>query len=151
MVRAFMLFSVAATLLGLAACKQLDLSAPTSAERVLAGTVTTQNGGDLPSGAEVTIQIVDLSRGANQPDILGEQTIKAPAAWPVPFRIEFQADDALLLRGVALDARVSVDGKLRYTTRTAHPVTVANVGEQHVVNVGTRDATLNATIGQRRA
>jgi len=124
-------------LLALTSCKQLDLSAPSPADRVLNGVVRTQSAdsGELPSSAEVTIQIVDVSRGANQPEILGEQTIKAPTAWPVPFRIEFRADDALLLRGVGVDARVSVGGKLRYATRTAHPVTVTNVSEQHVVNV----------------
>lgn len=135
MIRPRLLFSYAAALLALTACKQLNLSAPSSAERVLTGTVATQSGGELPRDAEVTIQIVDLSRGANQTEILGEQTVKSPAAWPVPFRIEFQADDALLLRGVGLDARVSVAGKLQYTTRTAHPVTLTNVSEPHVVNV----------------
>jgi putative lipoprotein len=134
-VRAVSLFSLVAALLAFAACKQLELSVPSSTERVLAGVVKIQSGGDLPRDAEVTIQIVDLSRGASQPDILGEQTVKAPAAGTVPFRIEFHADDALLLRGVAVDARVSVAGKLRYATRAAHPITVANVAGQHVVNV----------------
>jgi putative lipoprotein len=134
-VRAVPLFSLVAALLAFTACKQLDLSVPNSAERVLSGVVTIPNSGDLPRDAEVTIQIVDLSRGASQPDILGEQTIKAPAAWPVPFRIEFHADDALLLRGAAVDARVSVAGKLRYATRATHPITVANVAEEHVVKV----------------
>jgi len=137
MVRFRSFLFVFAALLAFAACKQLDLSSPSSTDRVLTGIVTTQNANpaELPRSAEVTVQIVDLSRGANQPEILGEQTIKSPAAWPVPFSIEFSADDALLLRGVGVDARVSVGGKLRYVTRIAHPVTVANVGEQHVVNV----------------
>lgn len=130
-----LLLCFAAALLALTSCKQLDVSAPSSAERVLAGVVKTQSGGDLPREAEVTIQIVDLSRGASQPEIIGEETIKAPAAGPVPFRIEFHADDALLLHGVAVEARVSVAGKLRYVTRMAHPLTVANVSEPHVVNV----------------
>jgi uncharacterized lipoprotein YbaY len=54
---------------------------------------------------------------------------------PVPFRIEFSADDALLRRGVNLEARISVAGRLRYTTTLAHPLTLANAGDSHVVEV----------------
>lgn len=119
----------------LTACQHLDLAGSTSADRVLNGIVTSRDNGQLPPNCEVTVRVLDLSQGENQPDVLGEQTIANPSAWPVPFRIEYRADDAVLLRNVTVDVRVSVAGRLRYTTRTAHPVTLGNFNDRHLIEV----------------
>ena len=53
-------------------------------------------------------------------------TLTAGTAEPVSFRIEYTADDAMLRRGLNVEARVSFGGKLRYRTINAHVVTLAS-------------------------
>lgn len=118
-----------------ASCSHLDLTPPGSAERVLVGTVSTRSGGELPPNAEVTVRVMDLSSGSGRADVLGEQTITDARTMPVPFRIEYRAEDALLMRNVTVEARISVDGRLSYLTKTAHPLTLANVNDTHRVEV----------------
>lgn len=120
---------------GLAGCGHLDLTPPAAADRVLSGTVTNNSMTELPPGTEVTVRIVDLSRGEGKGEVLGEDTIVNPPRMPVPFRIEYRAEDAVLLRSVNVEARVSVDGRLRYTTISGHPITLGNVNDRHVLEV----------------
>lgn len=118
-----------------AGCAHLDTTPPASAERVLTGIVSNGTNAPLPSNSEVTVRIVDLSRGEGRGEVLGEQTILNPGSMPVMFRIEYVAEDAVLRRSVNVEARVSVGGRLRYTTTTAHPVTMGNLSETHVLDV----------------
>lgn len=121
---------------GLAGCASLDTTGPGSAERVLTGVVTNNAGGtELPPNTEVMVRVVDLARGEGRGEVLGEETIKNPRQMPVPFKIEFRAEDAVLRGSVAIEARISVGGRLRYTTVAGHPVTPGNVNDPHTVEV----------------
>ena len=119
----------------LAGCSHLDVTPPASADRVLNGSVSTGTSEPLPPDSEVSVRILDVSRGEERAEVLGEQTIKNPTVMPVPFQIEYRADDGLLTRGVTVDARISVGGRLRYTTRTAHPITAGNVHDSLQIDV----------------
>ena len=115
-------------------CAHLDTTPPSSADRVLSGVVD-HAGEDLPPGSEVLVRVMDLSRGEGRGEVLGETTIANPGKMPVPFSIEYRAEDAQLLRTINVEARVSIGGKLHYTTMTAHPLTVGNVKDSHVISV----------------
>lgn len=120
----------------LTGCANLDTMGPGAADRVLTGVVTTPSGGaELPPDAEVTIRVVDLSSGEGRGEVLGEDTILNPGRMPVAFRVEYRAEDAVLMRSVNVEARVAVGGKLRYMTMGGHPVTLGNVNDSHVVVV----------------
>jgi uncharacterized lipoprotein YbaY len=129
-----------------AGCGHLDVAATSDPNRVLQGRVTA--GGQLPAGAEVVVRLIangvapaahpptsDLpvaaragtSAGAVE-QMLGEQvqTLASATTQPVPFRVEYRADDAMLRRGLNLDVRISVGGKLRYRTINAHVITLAS-------------------------
>lgn len=130
----FALAAVAAFFSG--GCSHVDPMAPGGADRVLTGHVTNHSGGGaLPANSEVWIQVVDRGRGMSRGEVLGETTILNPSRMPVPFRIEFRAEDAVLRGTVEVEARISVDGRLRYITKAAHPVTLTNVGETHMIAV----------------
>ena len=118
----------------LGGCAHLDTKPPASAERVLSGVVD-HAGEDLPDGAEVTVRVLDLSRGVERGEVLGEVTIPHVTKLPVSFRVEYRAEDAQLMRTVNVEARISVGGQLRYTTTTGHPITLGNVGDAHIVSV----------------
>ena len=129
----------------LSGCGSIDVGASSSPDRVLTGTVNT--GGSLPAGAEIVVRLV-ASGGTNDSlraapndipvmtrpagpateQMLGEQvqTLAAGTADPVPFRLEYRVDDAVLRRGLNLDVRVSFGGKLRFRTINAHVVTLAS-------------------------
>jgi uncharacterized lipoprotein YbaY len=115
-------------------CGHLDTTPASGDDRVLTGTVD-HAGEDLPEGTEVVVRVVDLSRGESRGELLGETTVTNPPKMPVPFRIEYRAEDAQLMRTINVEARVSVGGKLRYTTTTGHPVTLGNVNDPHQISV----------------
>ena len=119
-----------------AGCGSVDLTPPSFGDRALEGAVVFQIAGPvMPADTEVIVQVVDMSRGAGRGEVLGEQTIVEPSKPPIPFRIEYRAEDAVLRRGLNIDVRVSIAGKLAYYTASAHPLTSANVNEMHLVEV----------------
>jgi uncharacterized lipoprotein YbaY len=110
----------------LAGCANLDLTPETDPQRVVAGAVRLPSGVVLSPEAIVVVQIIDSAWRPVRPDVvgnkatetavpqttaadrqakdyqartMGEQVIRAPGSSPIPFRIEFQADDATLRRG----------------------------------------------------
>lgn len=135
-----------------AGCGHVDLTPEGSRNRVLTGTLNA--GVALPAGAEVMVRIVaagglaqgqvsasdiPVARPSGQAPaterILGEfvQKLAAPIAEPVAFRIEYDADDAQLRRGVNLEARIYFDGRIRFRTVNAYVVTLtAAPFPQHV-------------------
>lgn len=126
---------------GGAGCSHVDLAPESNRARVISGNLNT--GVALPAGAEVMVRIVASGgsgparpAGAELPiarqapaageTILGEQvqTLAAPANGSVPFRIELDAEDAVLRRGVNLVARIFYGGRVRFRTINAHVVTL---------------------------
>ena len=146
-------FAVLAVLFAVAGCAHLDVTPEGSPDRVLNGTVNVR--ATLPAGAQILVRVVDISnrelgRPANSDlsradrprpvpveRVLGEQTLTLSAATnePVPFRVEYRADDALLRHGLNVEARISVDGKLRHRSVNAHVLTLASSPFPHEVVV----------------
>jgi uncharacterized lipoprotein YbaY len=140
-------------LLGLGGCAQIDIAPEGDPSRVLAGTVAASS--PLPAGAEIVVRILDTSvrdtprtMGADvvAPDRNSQLAIEREVAsstqllpgaidGPVPFRIEYQATDAQLRRGLTVDVRISFDGRVRYRTVSAHIVTLASAQQPHEVFV----------------
>lgn len=118
-----------------AGCSHLDTTAPGDADRVVTGVVTAGSDESLPDHCEVWVRVLDVSHGEARPEVLGEQTITNPGHLPVPFKIEFRAEDAVLRQSVSIDARISVGRQLRYYTASRHPLSVSNVTEPQTVLV----------------
>lgn len=138
------LFVALAALLLSAGCNSIDVTSGGISSRVLNGTVAAGMG--LPAGSEITVRLFAVSAAPEGPRpannelvpllrptqggerVLGEQTQKLAAgtADPVPFQIEYTADDATVRHGLNVEARISFGGKLRYRTINAHVVTLAS-------------------------
>lgn len=88
----------------------------------LSGTVTYRERMALPPGAQVEIQLVDVSRADTPAEVLGEITFAPEGQVPVPFQLNY--DDSRILPGhsYALQARITLDGQLLFTTALHHPV-----------------------------
>lgn len=142
------------SLVVLTGCGTIDVTPAGSTTRAVAGTIR----GDvpLPAGAEIVVRVIETANraaasvGAEIPvgdrappvpvaaqRVLAEQTQTLAAATnePVPFRIEFEADDATLRRGLNIDARVSTAGRVRFRTVNAHVLTLGSVPFPHEVLV----------------
>lgn len=147
------LVAFAALLVG-SGCGTLDLSSGGDPNRVLKGVVSA--GELLPAGAEILVRIMapvsnndslrtqnnevalatrPSARGSER--VLGESTQRLAAGTidPVPFQIEYNSDDAELRRGLVVEARVSVNGKVRYRTISAHVITLASSPFRQEVSV----------------
>lgn len=142
-----------AALFTLSGCAQLDLTPPGDPNRVLTGTISAS--GPLPAGTEIVVRLLDtamrdvapaISHDAVAPAssplpaperVVQEQTQTLPGAieGPVPFRVEYQAEDALLRRGLTIDVRVSFDGRVRYRTVSSYIVTLATAANPHSIQV----------------
>jgi uncharacterized lipoprotein YbaY len=121
-----------------AGCGHLDVTPPGAEDRVLTGLVTYELDMPLPDDAVVTVRVIDASNPAS-PMVLGETTIPHPGHPPIPFRIEYRADDELLTHQVRVEARISIGGKLRFYSVAGYPVTLNNVNDTHVVKVEPAD------------
>jgi uncharacterized lipoprotein YbaY len=135
-------------------CRGLDLTPETDPDRAVAGTITMAADVVFPPDAELVVRVIDTTprdrptpppgvdvpiadrgRAVVSEVVLGEQIIRAPGHKPIPFRVEFRADDATMRRGVNIDARISEGGKVRYRTLNAHLVTLGSVPYPHEVVV----------------
>jgi uncharacterized lipoprotein YbaY len=144
-----------------AGCGHLDLAATGDPNRVLVGTVSYSQPATLPDDAEVLVRVMDphprpvngtassltppgqmplinqpvtatmASAATLGPQELGEQIIKHPGASPVAYRIEYQADDELLRRGVIVEVRVSYGGRVQLVNGNQYSVTLADVTDPH--------------------
>jgi uncharacterized lipoprotein YbaY len=148
-----LLAALAVAALGLAGCQHLDLAGDGDPQRVLTGTVNLRPDIIFPADTEVVVRVVDLTpadrtgrdaaadlalAGSAAPGQalereFGRQTIQAPAGKPVPFRIEFQADDERLRHGLNVEARISYGGRVHFRTLEGHVVTLASIGFPHEV------------------
>ena len=127
----------------LAGCASIDTTPMGRPDRVLTGTVAPS--GPLPAGTEILVRLVAppaavaRAPGADRPAgalpaweggerVLGEsrQTLAQGSSQPVPFRLEYHADDAQLRRGLSVDVRVSEGGRVRFRTIQAHVLTLAS-------------------------
>jgi len=131
-------------------CGHIEIKPEGNPDRVVTGTVNFRVPTALPADAVVTVRLLSVSTGGapsdpmgvgtsattiagGPPDVLGEQTIKNPGNPPIPFKIEYRAEDALLRLGLNLEARVSVGGKLRFYSVNSYAVTFSNATDPHEI------------------
>ena len=124
-------FMAAAAALALAGCGHLELSPEGDPSRVLTGQVELGAPEPLPADAVITVRVVDASNPGMPPEVLGSQTIKNPGAAPIAFRVEYRAEDEVLRRGLNIEARVSIGGRVRYYNLSRYVVTLGNASDPH--------------------
>lgn len=117
-----------------AGCSYVEITQVGDSDRVLTGKVTYLPPEPVPAGAILSVRVVDSSSITSGPVLLGQQRIAISGEPPFEFRAEYRADDALLRRGVNVEAKILVNGKLRYGNLTAHVVTLGRAaGSQEIM------------------
>jgi uncharacterized lipoprotein YbaY len=117
-----------------AGCGHLNLVPIGEPERVLTGTVSFPEEITLPQDATVEVRVLDEGN-ASLPLVLGDQTITNPSVYPIPFKVEYNAEDDLLRRGLNIEVRVSYGGSVRYSNTHGTLLTANDVNEPHNVRV----------------
>lgn len=135
-----------------AGCSHIEITQAGDPHRTVHGTVEFRSEMTLPPDAVVVVRVIDMA-GTEQmrtaatkdlplgdrakieplPQELGKQTITGVKGSSIPFSIDFYADDSLLRHGVNIDARISVDGKVKFRTAVAHVLTLGNIESPHAV------------------
>jgi uncharacterized lipoprotein YbaY len=133
-VRLALAILAAAAALGLAGCGHLDVTPEGDPSRVLVGEVELGDDVTLPADTVVTVRVVDSSAIGMPPQVLGSQTIKTPAVAPISFRVEYNADDELLSRGLNVEVRVSFGGKVRFFNVNRYALTLGNAADIHRIH-----------------
>jgi putative lipoprotein len=87
----------------------------------------------MPPGAEVTVTLEDTSRADARAIRIAQQIIRDPGNVPVPFALEVDRSLVPDRASLSLRARIDVDGQLRWTTDTHHPVDLDAEPQEHVL------------------
>lgn len=149
MKKRFTLVPLLALLALAAGCGHLSLDSAGNANRVATGTVALPDGAALPPDAVMVIRIVDPNPVPTQaplatsaapkmnlpPEIVAEQTFRDLGASPIPFRVEYSADDDELRRGLSIEARISFAGRLQYSNLTRYTIGLSDAGDPHQISV----------------
>jgi len=128
-------FLAAAAAFALAGCGQLDLTPEGDPSRVATGQIDLGAAGALPADAVITVRVVDASNLGMPPEVLGSQTIRGSGVPPISFRVEYRAEDEVLRRGLNIEARVSIGGKVRYYNLNRYVLTLGNASDPHRIYV----------------
>jgi uncharacterized lipoprotein YbaY len=118
-----------------AGCAYMEVTPIGDADRVLTGKVSYLPSQPVPDGAILSIRIVDASSLSTGPVLLGQQRVPISGEPPFEFRAEYRAEDSLLRKGVNVEARILVNGKLRYGNITAHVVTLNHATDSQEISV----------------
>jgi uncharacterized lipoprotein YbaY len=121
-----LLSALALCVLWCAGCGHFDTTPQPVGDRTLSGKVNIRSEVALAPGAVVTVRLLDVSQPDAPGKVLDEQTITTTGNPAVAFRLAYKAEDIQPPKRARIDARLAVDGKLRFYTVTAYPVTPGN-------------------------
>ncbi|RWA58532.1 YbaY family lipoprotein [Mesorhizobium sp.] len=142
----FFIFGLVPLVVGVLAVPELS----DAAEQTLKGEATYRERIALPPNAVLSVQLADVSLADAPAAIIGERKV-APAG-QVPIRFEISFDPQVIRPNMtyALQARITVDDKLLFTTDTRHRVDPLSDRPQSIMlkMVASSDAPMDALLGQ---
>lgn len=104
-------------------CANIELNPIPDLNRLVTGTVSFTEPATLPSDAVIVVRVLETSRKDGMSRIIGEQVIKGGGNSPIPYKVEFRAEDALVQRGMNIEARVAYDGKVQLFNGNTYAIT----------------------------
>lgn len=124
------------------ACALLGLMLPASEafarQRILTGTVSYRERIALPPSAMVEVKLVDVSLADTPARTLARTSVRSGRQVPIPYRLRYDDRSVKPTGRYALEARISVNGRLWFLNTTHHAVTAGEPlnGDIQVDRVG---------------
>jgi putative lipoprotein len=115
----------------------------------ITGTVLYRERIALPPGAEVTVELQDVSRADAPAEVLAKTRMPAEGGPPYPFELSYDPAAIDERMRYALRATITAEGRLLFTTDTHHPAFGTDEHELMVVRAarGGRDASAAGSAG----
>lgn len=98
---------------------------------MLTGTVNYRARIALPPSAVITVRLLDITQKEAPAIVLGEKSISNPGNVPIAFSLAYPFGGIAPSRNYVIDARIEVDGRLRFYTMKQHEVTPQNAADPH--------------------
>ena len=114
----FFVFGFVPLVIGILAVPELSVAA----EKTVTGEVIYRERIALPPSAVLSVQLADVSLADAPAKIIGEQTIKPAGQVPISFEIKLDPSVIGSQMTYALQARITVDGKLMFISDVRHQV-----------------------------
>ena len=76
----------------------------------------------LPPGATLTVQLADISIADLPADVVAQETMPITTQVPIPFSLSYDPKRIIPMHGYVVQARIEVEGKLRFINTTSNPV-----------------------------
>ncbi|MBW7894413.1 MAG: YbaY family lipoprotein [Opitutaceae bacterium] len=99
----------------------------------MTGTVRCQTPLALPRNAVLTVRLLDVSRTDIPPAVLSERSTSNPGEAPIPFKLYYPYGGIPDEGRYVIEARIEVEGRLRYYSVESHLVTPQNAAQSHEV------------------
>jgi len=112
----FFVFGFVPLVVGILAVPELSVAA----EKAVRGEVIYRERIALPPSAVLSVQLADVSLADAPGKIIGEQTVKPAGQVPISFEIKFDPSVVRSQMTYALQARITVDGKLMFISDVRH-------------------------------
>jgi len=98
---------------------------------MLTGTINYRAKIALSSSAVMTVRLLDITRKDVPAIVLGEKSVSNPGTPPIAFSLSYPFGGFAANRSYVIDARIEVDGRLRFYSMKQHVVTPQNAAETH--------------------
>ncbi|MCB1103471.1 MAG: YbaY family lipoprotein [Opitutaceae bacterium] len=107
---------------------------------MMTGTVSYRERIALPASAVLTVRLLDITKPDAPEMVLAERSISNPGNPPMAFSLPYPFGGIVAGRKYVIEARIEVEGRLRFFSVEPHVVTPANAAQPHAILVAmTRD------------
>jgi putative lipoprotein len=114
----------------LAGCAS-DRGEVSAARPMLTGTVNYRVRIALSPSAVMTVRLLDVTQKEAPAMVLGEKSISNPGNSPIAFSLAYPFGRFSPNRNYVIDARIELEGRLRFYTMEQHVVTPQNAADSH--------------------
>lgn len=100
---------------------------------MVSGTINYRARIALSPTAVLTVRLLDITRKDIPAIVLAEKSISNPGNPPIAFALAYPFGGLAPNRNYVIDARIEVDGRLRFYSMEQYAVTAQNATESHEV------------------
>jgi putative lipoprotein len=100
---------------------------------VMTGTVMYRERIALPPTAVLTIRLLDITRTDAPAAVLAERSISNPGNPPMKFELAYPYGGITAKRHYVIEARIEVEGRMRFLSNETHEVTPQNASQPHEI------------------